>query len=209
MPLIPHPTIPILEIRVVDIWALLLAGVALEALSRGICFMAKRKSSKEAKSGEKLLLLQFETAQKRRLGPSAFVETSKLERQVLAKEKEVQVLAEKRKKTTEQVARIVSNLSMVLYVVVFCLYYSLPVLSIDGTRVGYEADDILSRDQDKERATAFVQGFLFPLSYIGMGVRISRFGLPQPGIGALAILWSSQVTVGKLVNGFEALMGVA
>ena len=55
--------------------------------------MTKSKSSTERTLEQQLVQLNFETAQKRRLGPSAFVETSKLERQVLSKEKELAKLS--------------------------------------------------------------------------------------------------------------------
>jgi len=45
-----------------------------------------------------LAVLQAETNAKRKLGPSAFVETSKLERQVLAQEKELEKIYEDRKR---------------------------------------------------------------------------------------------------------------
>ena len=86
---IPHQAIPLLEIRPFDIWFLLALGAIVEVLSRGLSYMTKSKSSTERTLEQQLVQLNFETAQKRRLGPSAFVETSKLERQVLSKEKEL------------------------------------------------------------------------------------------------------------------------
>jgi len=200
-------SIPLLEIRTLDLWALLLGGVLLECISRGLVMVVKAKSSSEKRTAMDLFQLQFETAQKRRLGPSAFVETSKLERQVLAKEKALEEMIAVRKSRTERISKLVKNASLSFYGLVFVLYYSYSILSIDGTRLPGKDDGIVrTREEDAELATAFVQGLLFPLSYVGIGMRIARWGLPAPGFGALLVLWSAQVTTGKLIDGIELLV---
>lgn len=198
--------VPLLEVRTLDIWALLLAGALLEICTKGLIMHSKAKSSKETKMEKDLFAMNFETAKKRRLGPQAFVETSKLERQVLAMEKSLTALVENRKVQSDRLAKVVKHASLVIYVCIFFAYYSLSVLSIDGTRVG-DVDSIVTTEQEEhERATAFLQGFLFPISYVGVGVKVARFGLPTPGFGALLVLWSSQVTVGKIMDGLEWLV---
>jgi hypothetical protein len=152
----------------------------------------KAKSSTEKRTAMDLFQLQFETAQKRRLGPSAFVETSKLERQVLAKEKALEEMIAVRKSRTERISKVMKNATMSFYGLVFVLYYSYSILSVDGTRLPGKDDGIVrTREEDAELATAFVQGLLFPLSYVGIGMRIARWGLPAPGFGALLVLWSA------------------
>jgi hypothetical protein len=198
--------VPLLEVRTLDICALLLAGVLLELFTKGLVMRSKAKSSKERKAEKELFALNFEAAQKRRLGPSAFVETSKLERQVLAKEKDVATFAEQRKVQSERIAKLVKNASLVIYALVFFTYYSLSVLSIDGTRVGDVNSIVTTEKEEHERATAFLQGFLFPISYVGLGIKVARFGLPTPGFGALLVLWSSQVTTGTIMDGVEWLL---
>jgi hypothetical protein len=198
---IPHQAIPLLEIRPFDIWFLLALGAIVEVLSRGLSYMTKSKSSIERTLEQQLVQLNFETAQKRRLGPSAFVETSKLERQVLSKEKELAKLVLTRKAKMEQMAKYVKNGSLVFYAIIVIVYYSLPVLKIDGLQLNGDVSLI-----EEDRALRFLQGFLFPLSYVGLGMRVARFGLPKTGVGALVVLWSSQVTLGKLIDGIEALM---
>lgn len=198
--------VPLLEVRTLDICALLLAGVLLELVTKGLVMRTKAKSSKEKRSEKELFALNFEAAQKRRLGPSAFVETSKLERQVLSKEKEVTTLVEQRKVKAVRIAKLVRNASLVIYALVFFSYYSLSVLSIDGTRVGDMDSIVTTEKEEHERATAFLQGFLFPISYVGIGIKVARFGLPTPGFGALLVLWSSQVTTGTIMDGVEWLL---
>jgi hypothetical protein len=198
---VPHQAIPLQEIRPFDIWFLLGLGVLVEVVSRYLSFTTKSKSSRERALDEDLVRLNFETAQKRRLGPSAFVETSKLERQVLAKEKELEKMISTRKANTERVAKLVKNGSLAIYTVVAIAYYSLPIFKIDGMKIDGDLSLI-----DEDRALGFLQGFLFPISYVGIGMKISRYGLHKAGIGALVVLWSSQVTVGKIIDGIEALL---
>jgi hypothetical protein len=66
-------------------------------------------------------------------------------------------------------------------------------------------DSVLSLIEE-DRALGFLQGFLFPLSYVGMGMKVARYGLHKAGMGALVVLWSSQVTAGKIIDGIEALI---
>mmetsp|Transcript_18966 Transcript_18966/g.28115 ORF Transcript_18966/g.28115 Transcript_18966/m.28115 type:complete len:202 (+) Transcript_18966:130-735(+) len=198
--------IPILEIRTFDIWVLLLVGTVMEVLTKSLYIGVKLKSSAERSAEAQMHVLNDELAKKRRLGPSAFVETSKLERKVLAKEKQISEMVDARKRRTEKIAKFVKQFSFTIYAVVFAFYYGHSILSIDGTRVGDETTIVMSNDEEKGRAIGFLQGFLFPLSYIGLGMRVARFGLPTPGFGPLLVLWGAQVTVGNLMDGFEFLI---
>lgn len=197
-------TIPILEIRPVDIACLLLGGALLELVSRTLSILAKRKSSTQKKLEQEYRILQYETAKKRRLGPSAFVEISKLERQVLQKEKEITALKEERDERTAVVAKLIKNGSLGLYIVIFVLYFGIPMVSFDGLQI--DSDDLESTSED--RARSFLNALLFPISYIGVGIKIAKIGFESNvvGIGALVVLWSSQVTIGKVVDCVEAVL---
>jgi hypothetical protein len=123
MGIIPHPPIFLSHIRVNDVWLLLAVGTLYEVGCRLFLLMSRMKSHSLRRKEAELSLLQMETDQKRKLGPQAFVETSKLERQVLARELELQkiyanrktyVHVEKRKKmrASEPVKR--ENLALIL-----------------------------------------------------------------------------------------------
>eukprot|EP00540_Astrosyne_radiata_P011589 CAMPEP_0116846950 /NCGR_PEP_ID=MMETSP0418-20121206/14150_1 /TAXON_ID=1158023 /ORGANISM="Astrosyne radiata, Strain 13vi08-1A" /LENGTH=207 /DNA_ID=CAMNT_0004478315 /DNA_START=24 /DNA_END=647 /DNA_ORIENTATION=- len=198
--------IPIAEISPLDIWMLLGMGFTLEFLSRMLLAWVKNPSKSDIDLSRKLSHLQVETAKKRRLGPSAFVETSKLERQVLALEKEKSASIQRREEETQKLQRVTNTCMYILYLVVFCVYFGKPVLTFDGNAVFLDGGDQLWMLDQKERANAFMQGFLFPISYVGVGMRIARFGLPAPGIGALVVLWSSQATFGKFMDGIDAYL---
>ena len=49
---------------------------------------------------------------------------------------------------------------------------------------------------------------MFPLSYVGIGLKLSRIGLENKAscVGALSIYWSAQVMVGKVYECVEALV---
>lgn len=97
MAVIPHPPVFLSQIRVNDIWLLLAVGAAYEIGSRYLVLSVRRKPAWLLRKEEALRVLQAETDEKRKLGPQAFVETSKLERQVLAQEMELQKIYEERK----------------------------------------------------------------------------------------------------------------
>jgi len=200
--MIPHPTIPVLEIRPTDIWALLAVGALVEILSRSSRLFAKTKYTVEVTLEQDYQKLQLETAQKRRLGPPAFVETSKLERKVLQAEKKLAGLQQERQARVERVQKLIKNASLSVYVLIFIVYYGIPMVSLDGLKV--DSDNLESTSE--ERARFFLNSLLFPISYIGMGVKIAKIGISQVGIGALVVLWSSQVTIGKLMDCVEIMV---
>jgi len=102
MQFIPHPPLFLSHIRVNDIWFLLMCGAAWEALGRSIVLLVRVKPAWLREKEAALAILQSETNAKRKLGPSAFVETSKLERQVLAQEKELETIYAERKRCVER-----------------------------------------------------------------------------------------------------------
>jgi hypothetical protein len=96
---LPHPQIILSQIRINDVWLLLFIGGAYEVLCRSyILFAIKLKSTALLQKEYSLQQMTNKTNQLRKLGPSSFVETSKLERQVLALEKELSVIYEQRKR---------------------------------------------------------------------------------------------------------------
>jgi hypothetical protein len=98
MAFLPHAPIVLSLIRVNDIWFLLATGAVWEIFARVFVLMTKIKPDWLVQKEEELRTLNRQTAAKRKLGPQAFVETSKLERQVLALEKELATVQEGRKR---------------------------------------------------------------------------------------------------------------
>ena len=98
MAIIPHPTLFLSHIRVNDIWFLLAAGAVWELFCRLMVLRVRIKPDWLIEKEAALAVLRVETDTKRKLGPSAFVETSKLERQVLVQEKELEKLYVDRKR---------------------------------------------------------------------------------------------------------------
>lgn len=208
---IPHAPIPLEEVRPLDIWVLLGVGACYEVMTRTMAYLAKSKSKHERGSEQELRTLRFETAKKRRLGPSAFVETSKLERSVLAKEKELAKQQEARKIQSTRIQQIIRNFGLALYAFVFMIYYGIPLLVIDGMGVSSTTNSDLETElleSSDKRAAAFLRAILFPISYVGIGLKFARLGVENPAssIGALVVLWSGQVTVGKIIDCIEMLL---
>ena len=200
MQFIPHQPIYLNEIRLNDIWLLLAVGALWEVACRLVLLYAKIKPASLLKKEDELDLLQQETNFKRKLGPSAFVETSKLERQVLALDKDLEQTYLKRRKTVEDLERILLRYgNMILSFTVFILYYGVPMLTLEGLEEGIG---------DYVGAGKYMRALLFPVSYIGFGVRISKWGLPREtaaaSVGALVVMWSSQVTAAKLMDAIDA-----
>lgn len=96
---VPHPAVVFSKIRVNDIWFLLAIGAVYELGCRlYVLFLVKMKPNALLKKEHDLKQLTIRTNNARKLGPSAFVETSKLERQVLSFEKELNSIYEHRKR---------------------------------------------------------------------------------------------------------------
>ena len=95
---------------------------------------------------------------------------------------------------------------MALNFVIFLCWYGVPVMEFSGDRV-LSPDVLLSRKESAEAAISAFNSYLFPLNYLGMGVRISKLGLanPRASTGALLVVWAAQMTVAKIMDGVEAL----
>lgn len=203
---IPHSPIPISSIRPTDILFLLLLGTITELIHRLVSRRTKFRSSAEKNLREQLRLLRYQVTKKRALGPSAFVETSKLERIVLSKEKELEVFEKKRADSVKKMEKVMKYLMLFFNAVIFAVYYGVPVLTVDGLRASALGVTSLTSDDDMEHAAALLKNVMFPLSYIGIGNKIARIGLENKAssISALCVYWSAQVMVGKVYECFEA-----
>ena len=107
---IPHPVIPLGEIRPLDLVLLLTTGSLWELMSR-ICVLSYSCKSSSLRQREYAFQqLQHLTRQKQKEGPSAFVETSKLERQVLSEEKALSQTYQDRKARLTVVQKLLQNI---------------------------------------------------------------------------------------------------
>lgn len=206
--LVPHPPIYLAEIRPTDVWILLAIGALWEAVSRVALLLVKRKPYSLLQKQGQLVALQKETSLKRNMGPSHFVETSKLERKVLALEKELQEIYAQRQQQVQRMEQTYvkyGNYAVIL--LVWIIYYGVPLVTIEGLE-GSSANDILG--EDFTSADSYLKVILFPISVVGFGIRLSKWALPKEvahcSIGALIVMWSSQVVMGKLMDAVEALM---
>jgi len=204
---IPHSPIPIASIRPNDILFLLAIGGVMETLTRS----SRGRSPAEKKSIKKLNALRYEVARLKTLGPSTFVETSKLERKVLLQEKELVKIEEEREKKKTVTTKRTKIIKMILNIFIFALYYGVPLLAIDRIRVVEMKDNTpgMDFDEDLEMAIAgsYWKGVLFPLGYIGFGMKLARFGLKEKAssVSALAVYWSAQVFVRNIHDCVESL----
>jgi len=207
MRFVPHPEIPLGSFRSTDILVLLVAGAISELVSRTILWRHKSKPKSIKIRELKLKELERRVKKSRDQGPQAFVETSKLERQQLAEEKALAGLAEMRKANLGYWESLLKKLSLGLSVFIFIAFYGVPVLEFSSQRVMPRGGDILSTEEAVLLAESSMSAFLFPLSVIGVGMKVSKWGLPNPksSIGALVVFWSAQTVVGKIADGIEAL----
>jgi hypothetical protein len=212
--MIPHPPIFLSEIRLTDIYLLLSIGFVWELLQRLVLLLVcRRKPTWLRRQEAQLIVLQNETTKQRNIGPSAFVETSKLERECLAQERKLASVYESRKKRTETIERLLLRYgNLFVAFVVFVGWYGVPILTIEGL------DSVLSSTEEEEviysSGSAYVDGstylkaLLFPISYVGFGMKMSKWGmdkeLAQSSLGALAVMWSAQSTCSMLMDAVDA-----
>jgi hypothetical protein len=96
---------------------------------------------------------------------------------------------------------------MQIAVLVFFLYYGVPILSVQTKMDNLVVDETTNMDVD---ASTYLKRILFPISYIGTGIKLSRWGIAggadaaASSFGALAIMWSSQVTMGQIMDAIDA-----
>ena len=204
---IPHPEIPLGSLRPSDMLLLLVAGAAWEILLRGILWSHKRKPTSIKVRHLQLKELDKRIRTSRALGPPAFVETSKLERQRLAEEKALTELAETRKADLAAWEKLSRNLNLVCCAVILFVFYGIPMMEFSPQRVSPRPGELLTLDEAATAAESTMQAFLFPLSIIGVGIRVAKWGLPNPksSVGALLVFWSAQTTMGMIIDGIEAL----
>jgi hypothetical protein len=205
MTLFQYPQIPYLVVHSADIVLLLSIGAIYELLLRLYKHSKERRTPHERKINVHLATLKYEAARKRALGPSAFVETSKLERAVLATEKELTKITNERGARTAVAAKRVKTCNLICNVIVLLTYWGVAMVAIDGSRIEDASGEYeLNEMTDDERAAAFWKGFLFPLSYHGLGYKISQYGIDSEKrascVGALAVFWSARVTTGEIVD---------
>jgi hypothetical protein len=206
MGLIPHNLMPVGTVRPYDILILLAIGAIFEFATRILLLFYKRKPDSIRKREYALKVLEQRVKKSRALGPPSFVETSKLERQMLAEEKKLTELAEKRTVKLEQNEKLIKNLGYAFNILVLFCWYGVPVMEFSGERI-LSPDMILSQKESQNAAISAFDAYLFPLSYLGIGVKISKLGLanPRSSTGALLVVWAAQTTVGKIMDGVEAL----
>lgn len=204
---VPHPAMPVGTLRPTDIALLLALGAIVELVTRLALLAFKRKPTSIRKREAALKVLGIRVKKSRALGPPAFVETSKLERQELKEQKALIELAEKRRAKVERYEKLVKRGTMALNIIVFAIYYGIPLMEFSGHRLHPE-DIVLTQQESQEAAISAFEACLFPLSYVGMGVKISKWGMvnPRASTGALLVLWSAEMTVGKIMDGIDALL---
>jgi hypothetical protein len=136
------------------------------------------------------------------MGPSHFVETSKAERQLLAAERELSEIHAGRKARCEAADRFFKKrLNYVLFAAVYAAYYSVPILTLDALAVPNTVGEFVPAD-------TYLKCLLFPVSMIGLGNKVSRWGIPKEfqasSLSSLMVLWSAQTTVGMIMDAVEA-----
>jgi hypothetical protein len=217
---IPHTAIPISSIRPNDILLLLVLGCTTEVIFRSLRRNAKKHSSESSSQRQSLSQLRMEVNELKKKGPSTFVETSKLERKVLGLEKFLKEGEDLRKSNVAKMDKVLKRVGIFLNLVIFLVYYGIPLLTIDGLRIPIVNPNLVAGLEDSHggggledtvdvaHASMFMKGVMFPLSYVGIGMRISKIGLGEIkhcATGALVIFWSAQVMTEKVFECFEAI----
>ena len=213
MAIIPYPQVPLHSIRTTDVVLLLAFGALWEFVIRITKLSIKRKPNSIRRREAALKKLDREVIRMRAKGPSAFVATSKLERQQLAENKALAKESEERANRVVKMEAMTRKVDIFVCLVIFLMWYSVPVLEFSAHRVldNASADPtdlrILSLQDGENIAGSEYKAMLFPLSYVGLGIRVSRLGLPNPGssMGALLAYWSAQTFVSQFMDCADAL----
>ena len=127
---LPGPHIPYTIVHTGDIVLLLSLGFLYELATRLYRHKNERRSPRERRSNAHLAALRYEAAKKRALGPSAFVETAKLERAALATGKEVAKLVEEREERTARAAKRIKRCHLVTNALVLLTYWGVAVVAV-------------------------------------------------------------------------------
>jgi len=200
--LIPHGEIVLTQIRINDLWLLLLAGAALELLCRLVLLNLKRKPSSLVEKQQNVQSLAKQADRMRKMGPSHFVETSKLERQLLSAERELAEAVAARKTRCEAVEKLLrKRLTYAAFAIVYLAYYSVPILTLDALAVPNTIGEFVASE-------TYLKCLLFPVSTVGIGNKISRLGIESSvhgsSLSSLMVFWSAQTTVGMIMDAVDA-----
>lgn len=206
MGIIPHPPVPLSALRPNDIFLLLGLGAVWELIVRVLLLRHRGKPRKLLEREHKLKALQLKVKKMRAKGPSAFVQTSKLERQLLAEEKAMADTVAKRKAALERAEKQTKNANLLISAIIFFLWYSIPILEFEAHRIS-NLNEVYSEEEGQAMVESAHKAFLFPLSVVGIGLKIAKYGLanPQSTSGALLAFWSAQTAVGKIMDAVDAL----
>jgi hypothetical protein len=210
--MIPHPPIFLSDIRLADIYFLLAVGYAWELLARLLLlFGCRRKPDWLLQKEGQLVVLQQEVTLKRNMGPHAFVETSKLERILLQKERELSELQTYRKQQTEALEKLILRYgNWAVSLLIFVAYYGVPVITLEGLdSVLMQNDEVMyNLGNQYVSGGTYLKALLFPISYIGFGMKLSKWGMAADqapaSLGALAVMWSAQVTCSQIMDVVDA-----
>eukprot|EP00980_Cylindrotheca_fusiformis_P022640 scaffold9523_cov103-Cylindrotheca_fusiformis.AAC.17 len=204
---VPHPEIPLGGVRPYDIVLLLVLGAMWEVILRLVLLRYKGKPTKLIQQELDLKTLQKQVTISRNKGPSAFVETSKLERQLLADEKSLAEINERRKIRLSAMEQRTKIATYIVSAIIFLLWYGIPIVEFTGRRI-LSSERVLSVKEGDDMAETAFKAFLFPISFVGVGLKVSKWGLakPQASSGALLAFWSAQTTAAVLMDAVDALL---
>ena len=213
--------IPLFRIYPNDIFFLLLLSFAYALIHQSYLYFQHQRP----KTADKILINQVIHYRKlvqagRSKGPSAFVETSKFERQLLKYEKQWNTNVSQQKKDMEIYQKRKKKIGLCLYAVIFLFYYGIYLLQIDGFQVMQNKHDgnniesaFFKGGDDNTVAYQFLKEFLWPMHYTGVGIRLANFShitnSSNPrwtsfnsgsGLGALVIFWAGEITTDALLE---------
>jgi len=197
--ILPHPPTSLLFVNIADVTAILLFATALTFLHHALLFWGIQRPYKSKLKAQMRILraLRYETIKLRAKGLVAFVETSKMERKLLAKEKEIEELQAKQTKRMQLFQKWAKRLSNVTYLILFVLYFKTPLIRVAGIQPDLQTDGGDWR---------FTKGMLFPHSMMGLGNKIANYGMGNGGIGALMVYFSTEVSVGRFLECCEIIL---
>lgn len=183
--------VSLLFVNVLDIALLLAMSVINTFVLHAIEFFGCTRPYKQEYSQEKrqLRYLKHETNKLRAQGQPTFVETSKMERKLLAKEREVEKIQNHYDIKLARFKKLRKRYTYFLYALILVAYYQNPVL-----RIGTPGDSEDEGDQN------YLKGMLFPLSAIGIGNKIAHFGCGKGGLSAMMVFWAGEVVTDKVME---------
>jgi hypothetical protein len=187
---IPHTTIPISSIRPNDILLLLCLGCTTGLLQKLVLRNAKTPSSKSVAKRQSLSQLRIEADQMRKKGASTFVETSKLERKVLSLEKSLTEEKEIRKENVEKLQKSLKRVGIFINLVIFLIYYGIPLLTIDGLRIPLVNPDLIAglKDGTGSGTAALFSAIAFCFAHLSRFLCFFPLGATTGGSKLLSII---------------------